>query len=102
MIKIRLFCNQGMSTSLLVSKMKQAALEEGLEADIAAFPVNDLDENLGGVDCALLGPQVGYLKDKVSKTCENQQVPLDVIPMVDYGMCNGKKVLEFARKLAGK
>lgn len=67
-----------------------------------AFPVNDLDENLGGVDCALLGPQVGYLKDKVLKTCESHQVPMDVIPMIDYGMCNGKKVLEFARKLAGK
>lgn len=102
MIKIRLFCNQGMSTSLLVSKMREAAVQEGLEADIMAFPVNDLDENLGGVDCALLGPQVGYLKDKVLKTCESHQVPMDVIPMIDYGMCNGKKVLEFARKLAGK
>lgn len=102
MIKIRLFCNQGMSTSLLVSKMRQVAAEAGLEVDIAAFPVNDLDENLEGVDCALLGPQVGYLKDKILKTCEKNQVPMDVIPMIDYGMCNGKKVLEFARKLAGK
>ncbi len=55
MIKIRLFCNQGMSTSLLVSKMRQAAAEEGLEADIMAFPVNDLDENLGEWTAHCLG-----------------------------------------------
>jgi len=102
MLKIRLFCNQGMSTSLLVSKMRQAAADAGVEADIVAYPVNDLDENLEGVDCVLLGPQVGYLKDKVSRSCEKFQIPMDVIPMVDYGMCNGKKVLEFARKLADK
>ena len=36
MIKIRLFCAAGMSTSLLVNKMKAAAKEKGLEADIEA------------------------------------------------------------------
>jgi len=91
-----------MSTSLLVSKMKEEAEKGGMEVDIVAFPVNEIEENLKGVDCALLGPQVGYLKGKVSKVCQKNGVPLDVIPMVDYGMCNGKNVLEFARKLAGK
>lgn len=102
MLVIRLFCSQGMSTSLLVSKMRDEAAKQGLEADIAAFPANEMEENLNGVDCALLGPQVGYLKDKSSKLCSKYNIPLEVIPMVDYGMCNGEKVLEFAKKLAGK
>ena len=102
MLVIRLFCNQGMSTSLLVTKMREAAEKEGIEADIAAFPVNELDERIEGVDCALLGPQVAYLKAKVIKVCEAKGVPADVIPMTDYGMCNGAKVLAFAQKLAGK
>ena len=29
-------------------------------------------------------------------------VPIDVIPMQDYGMCNGKGVLEFALSLIEK
>ena len=102
MFKIRLFCNQGMSTSLLVSKMREEAVKEGLEVDIVAYPANEMNDRLAGIDCALLGPQVGYLKEKAVKLGQNHGVPVDVIPMVDYGMCNGANVLQFAKKLAGK
>lgn len=102
MLVIRLFCNQGMSTSLLVTKMEEAAKKQGLEVDIVAYPANEMDSRIDGVDCALLGPQVGYLKAKAAKICEAKGVPMDVIPMIDYGTCNGEKVLEFAKTLAGK
>ena len=102
MIKIRLFCAAGMSTSLLVNKMKDAAKAKGIEADIEAFPEGQMDKNLDGVHVALLGPQVGYTLGKAKKICEPKGIPVDVIPMVDYGMMNGAKVLEFALKLAGK
>ncbi len=102
MIKIRLFCAAGMSTSLLVNKMKDAAKAKGIEADIEAFPEGQMDKNLDGVHVALLGPQVGYTLGKAKKICEPKGIPVDVIPMVDYGMMNGPKVLDFALKLAGK
>lgn len=102
MITIRLFCAAGMSTSLLVSKMKAAANEKGIEVDIEAFPESQMDKNLENVDVALLGPQVGYTLAKAKKICEPKGIPVDVIPMVDYGMMNGSKVLDFALKLAGK
>ena len=102
MLTIRLFCNQGMSTSLLVNKMRDAAKAQNLEVNICAYPANEMAERLDGVDCVLLGPQVGYLKGKASDICGSKGVPMDVVPMVDYGMCNGEKVLAFARKLAGK
>lgn len=102
MLVIRLFCNQGMSTSLLVSKMKDAAKSQRLEVDIAAYPANEIDARINGIDCALLGPQVGYMKSKAQKICAAKNVPIDVIPMADYGMCNGENVLAFAKKLAGK
>ena len=44
MLTIRLFCNEGMSTSLLVEEMKKAAAAEGTEVDIRAYPINDLDD----------------------------------------------------------
>ncbi len=49
---------------------------------------------------ALLGPQVGYQLAKAKEICEARSVPVDVIPMADYGMCNGMSVLRFAFKLA--
>ena len=102
MLTIRLFCNQGMSTSLLVTKMRDAAAKKGLEVDIAAFPANEMEDRIDGIDCALLGPQVGYLKAKAAGICGAKNVPVDVIPMMDYGMCNGENVLAFARTLAEK
>ncbi|MDO4168317.1 MAG: PTS sugar transporter subunit IIB [Lachnospiraceae bacterium] len=102
MLTIRLFCNAGMSTSLLVEKMVSAAEEEGLEVDIRAYPANEMDGIVDGIDCALLGPQVGYMKAQAKKICDKHGVPVDVIPMQDYGMCNGKNVLAFAKKLIGK
>lgn len=102
MFTVRLFCNQGMSTSLLVNKMKEAAAKQGMEVDIVAFPVGEMADRIKGIDCALLGPQVAYLKAKSAGICKAQGVPMDVIPMTDYGMCNGEKVLQFALKLAGK
>ena len=102
MITIRLFCAAGMSTSLLVNKMKDAAKAKGIEADIEAFPEGQMDKHLENVNVALLGPQVGYTLGKAKKICEPKGIPVDVIPMVDYGMMNGAKVLDFALKLAGK
>ncbi|MFT8343017.1 PTS sugar transporter subunit IIB [Clostridium beijerinckii] len=102
MMKIRLFCAAGMSTSLLVSKMKDAAKVKGVEVDIEAFPEGQMDKHLDSVNVALLGPQVGYTLGKAKKICEPLGIPVDVIPMVDYGMMNGAKVLEFALNLANK
>ncbi|MCM8710003.1 PTS sugar transporter subunit IIB [Clostridium sp. SYSU_GA19001] len=102
MIKIRLFCAAGMSTSVLVNKMKKAAEAKGIEVDIEAFSENTMAKNLDGVDVALLGPQVGYTLPKAKKICGEKGVPVDVIPMVDYGMMNGEKVLALALKLAEK
>ena len=49
---------------------------------------------------ALLGPQVGYQLARAKEICDPKGVPVDVIPMQDYGMCNGMNVLKFAYKLA--
>ena len=100
MLKIRLFCAKGMSTSLLVKKMEEAAKEKGKKADIKAYPILDMERLVGEADVALLGPQVGYQLSKAKEICGPKGVPVDVIPMADYGMCNGMNVLKFAFQLA--
>ncbi|APC82741.1 PTS sugar transporter subunit IIB [Clostridium botulinum] len=102
MVTIRLFCAAGMSTSIVVNKMKEAAKAKDIEVDIEAFPQGQMDKYLENVDVALLGPQVAYTLSKSKKICDSKGIPIDVIPMVDYGMMNGEKVLDFALKLANK
>lgn len=102
MVTIRLFCSAGMSTSLLVNKMKKVANDKGIEVDIDALPESQMKRSLDNVDVVLLGPQVAFALPNAKKICEPNGIPVDIIPRVDYGLMNGEKVLEFALKLAGK
>ena len=92
MIRIMLCCASGMSTSLLVEKMKKAALEQGIEAEIWA--------NANRTDIILLGPQVRYAQRKIES--EAPGVPVAHIDMKDYGMMNGQSVLKQALAILEK
>ena len=96
MVTIKLFCASGMSTSVLVNKMKDAARAKGIEAEITAYPESQIDKHLNSMDVALLGPQVGYRLSNAKSLCEPKGIPVEVIPMIDYGMMNGAKVLDLA------
>lgn len=102
MIKIGLFCAAGMSTSMLVEKMRKAAIEKCIEAEINAYPESELSKIVEGIDVALLGPQVKFMLAKAKTICEPKAVPVDVINTMDYGMMKGDNVLEMALKLASK
>ena len=101
MKKIMLVCSAGMSTSLLVTKMEQAAEKVGDEVEIFALPMSDGINRLSTVDCVLLGPQVRFNLGKINEEAAkvNTGLPVDVIDMKDYGMMNGEKVYNYANKL---
>lgn len=103
MIKIALFCAAGMSTSMLVNKMRTAAEQKGIEVHIDAYPESSLNKKLEeGIDVALLGPQVRFKLNSAKAACEPKGVPVAVIDISDYGMMNGAKVLEDTLKLIKK
>ena len=99
MKKILLLCQNGMSTSLLVKKMIEAAEKKGIEAEIKAVGLDNFEDNLDKYDVFLLGPQVKYKKTDLAKKAEAVGKKLDVINTVDYGMMRGDKVLDFALNL---
>lgn len=100
MIRIMLCCASGMSTSLLVEKMKKAALEQGIEAEIWAVGANEVKANANRTDIILLGPQVRYAQRKIES--EAPGVPVAHIDMKDYGMMNGQSVLKQALAILEK
>ncbi|WP_407857567.1 PTS sugar transporter subunit IIB [Enterococcus sp. 22-H-5-01] len=92
---IMLVCNAGMSTSMLVTKMQKAAVEQGMDVAIfataAADATNKLQEQK--IDTVLLGPQVRFMQKQFEEKLTPLGIPIDVINMTDYGMMNGEKVL---------
>lgn len=94
MKKILLVCCAGMSTSLLVSKMEEAAVKKGIECSIQATGESEVKEFIDDADALLLGPQVRFLLSKFKSDLASKNVPVEVINTVDYGTMNGEKVLE--------
>lgn len=98
MKKIVLLCASGMSTSMLVRKMKEAACAaEGYECSIDAFSASEAATKAADADVVLLGPQIRFQKNKIAEQVPG--VPVDAIDMRMYGRMDGKGALAFARKL---
>lgn len=100
MKKIVLLCSNGMSTSMMVAKMKDAASKTGYECSIAAYALADAKKVAADADCILVGPQVKHKLAQIQQDCPG--VPTAAIEMKDYGMMNGAAVLKAARKMMGE
>lgn len=97
-LRIMLACNAGLSTSLVVSKMQDAAKAEGKNYKVWAVDHESISEELGNFDVLLLGPQVRHMLRRVRKEVGDQAV-VDVIEPMSYGRCDGAAVLKQAEAL---
>ena len=82
-------------------KNAESSYREGLDAEIFAVAAAEAQDYVEKqhVDVVLLGPQVRFMEADFKKKMEPKGIPVGVIPMADYGMMNGAKVLEFADTL---
>ena len=101
MKKILLCCNACMSTSLLVQKMQKEAASRGLDVEIEARPLNEAMDHLDDANIILLGPQIGYTKDDFTAAVAGKDIPVEVIPMADYGRMNAAKIIDTAIEKIG-
>lgn len=100
MKKFYLFCDNGMSTSLMASRMQKVAEANNLPIEVKAFGQKDLDMMVeeGNIDVIILGPQVKHLYEKVNEKYGKNYV-VYVIDQQDYGNMDGERTLKKALKL---
>lgn len=99
-MKILLCCSGGLSTSVLMNKMKQYAQGKGIELEIKAVGLGALDEEKNqGWECVLVGPQVSFNLKNIQDT---MGVPCAVVNTMDYAMANSENVFKQASKLTEK
>lgn len=101
MVNILLVCSAGMSTSMLVKKMQEAAVKNNVEANIWAVGDAESPTNAPKADVIMLGPQVRFLEKKMKDLVKDEK-PVQVIDMASYGTMNGEKVLKQALSLINK
>lgn len=99
-MKICLICSAGMSTSALVIKMQEAAVEMGLDAEIWAVGEVAAKENALKADVVLLGPQIRFALSRIQAIVPDK--PVVPIDMRLYGRLDGKKILADAVALVRK
>lgn len=87
---IYLFCSAGMSTSLLVSKMRAQAEKYNVPVIIDAFPETLAAEKGPQADVVLLGPQIAYMLPEIQRILPDK--PVEVIDSLLYGKIDGLAV----------
>lgn len=99
MRNIILLCNMGMSTSLMVNRMKEAAKKTGYECEIAAYALQQADEIIPTADMLLVGPQISFELPRLKAAYPDKII--EAIEMMDYGKMDGDKVLKHAKEVLG-
>ncbi len=95
-MKILLVCAGGMSTSILMNKMKKywASIDQPLE--IRAVGLAEYNENYQDYDIILIGPQVSYRQKMIE---EETGRPCASINSTDYALGNCDHIYDQAKAL---
>lgn len=99
MKKIVLFCMAGLSTSILVEKMREAAEKKGFACTVNAYAISNAAKEGADADMVLLGPQVRLQLEQVKSFVS---CPVEVVDMMAYGMMDGDKVIDHVIKTIGE
>lgn len=93
-MNILLCCAAGMSTSIIVKKMRKAARELGYDQyKIASVDIAQVSKYIGKSDMVLLAPQVAYEYKHVVDMAIKRNIPVFIISNEDYGNMDGKSLL---------
>lgn len=99
MKNILLICSAGMSTSLLVTKMKEAAELRRLKVHIWSVGQDQAVDEIKNADLLLFGPQLKFTMGKFEEQAKEQGIPIEDINPITYGKLDGEEVLNRAMEL---
>ena len=96
-LKVIMICAAGMSSSLLCSRISEAAEKKGISMDISAIPSMTYKEMpYEDVSAILVAPQVRGQKSEVEAYIESldYKIPVIQVGFQEYGLVKGDVVLE--------
>lgn len=96
-MKIVVACTGGMSTDILVDRMKNEAESRNIVCEIQAIHRNKIEEVLSSkdVDLLLLSPQLMGEFERI-KAFAPGKTKVEMLDMVKFGACDGHATLNFA------
>ncbi|MGX8851306.1 PTS sugar transporter subunit IIB [Amedibacillus sp. YH-ame10] len=95
-MKILVVCNAGMSSSILVKKIKEYAQSVNDSAEVQAVSSASISDEIGKWDVCLVAPQIMYAVEEVKGKL---RIPTQAVDMRVYAISDGKGAYEQAKKL---
>ena len=95
-MKILVVCNAGMSSSILVNKIKIYAESIEKSIEVRAVSSASIQNEVNKWDVCLLAPQIQYALNEVQ---QQLQIPTAVVDMRVYALADGKAAYETACQL---
>ncbi|MGX8833316.1 PTS sugar transporter subunit IIB [Amedibacillus sp. YH-ame6] len=95
-MKILVVCNAGMSSSILVKKIKEYAQSVNDSAEVQAVSSASISDEIGKWDVCLVAPQIMYAVEEVKGKL---RIPTQAVDMRVYAISDGKGTYEQAKKL---
>jgi PTS system cellobiose-specific IIB component len=95
-IRALLVCAGGLSTSLLKSRILDAAESAGIQLELTVDYLDDLgqhDFESDPYDIILLAPQVGFMRRHLAGKFERFGIPVERLDPMSFGMMDGEQLL---------
>lgn len=94
MIRVLIVCSWGMSTSLLVESMQEAAQAMRYELTVEALSAGEYAARVEECDVVLIAPQIRHLRKSIEALASSLNKPVALIEPFQYATMNGQAVLE--------
>ena len=98
-MKILLVCAGGLSSSIVMKKVRKYGEEIGEDIVIDAVGVPGVEDNWEKYDCVLTAPQV---RNRFNEIKEIVNIPIADMPPQDYAIGNAANIVKLAKSLINK
>ncbi len=94
MLRVLIVCSWGMSTSMLVDSMLEAAAAAQYELQVEALSAGEYAAKVDDCDVVLIAPQIRHLRKSIEKLALSVGKPVAMIEPFYYATMNGQAVLK--------
>jgi PTS system cellobiose-specific IIB component len=96
-VKVLLICAGGFSSSLLLSKIRNASKAAGVALEVSAYHSSGLlpwDYEKNPIDIVLIAPQIRLFRRGISREAEPFGTIVECVDPMAYGMADGPRILK--------
>lgn len=102
-MKILFVCSAGMSSTIAVNALKDAAAKKGVDLEVLAVGTQAFEEEVHkGYDAAMVAPQIRHRFDYLKAAANEAKVPCALILPQAYSPLGGDKLLQQVLELTNK